>query len=148
MLDPNDLRICIVIPQNNAAGFQKTPVGQHLPKEKPLKALGVDSDVIIPTILEIYLSNPPHVDLMSHELSHILVGAADLYHGWPPESEYVPFAVGPFSLMATGMLGNLDPFHRLKYGWFRHRVVLRSGLTQLSLRLDCILIIPRITSCS
>jgi hypothetical protein len=94
-----------------------------------LRAPGLDSGVEIlkGTLIEIYLGNPPHAGLFSHELMHVLLDAADLYHGWPPESQYVPFAPGPFSLMATSMPGNLDPFHRLKYGWLRHLLVLNSG---------------------
>lgn len=84
-----------------------------------MKSSGVDSSIEIPVIQEIYLNNPPHVGLISHELMHVLLDAADLYHGWSPESQYVPFAPGPFSLMATYMPGNLEPFHRLKYGWLR-----------------------------
>lgn len=127
-IDPNDLGVCIVQPSGSGwAGYQRGAVGRHLPTEKPLKSKGLDSGVIIPSILEMYLMNPPHTGLMSHELSHLLVGAADMYHGWPPESKYVPFTIGPYSLMATGMPGNLDPFHRLKYSWLRHRLVTRSG---------------------
>ncbi|MFZ0613306.1 MAG: hypothetical protein WAM73_13800 [Desulfobacterales bacterium] len=126
-LDPNDLLVCMLIPQNGPAGFQRTPAGQQYPSFKPLQSMGVNSGVKIPTILEIYLGNPPHLGLMFHELAHLFLNAADMYHGWPPESEYVPFTAGPFSLMATGMPANLDPFHRLKYGWLRHRVALRSG---------------------
>jgi M6 family metalloprotease-like protein len=127
-LDVNDLLVCILIPQSGSfAGFQRPPYGRQVPAAIPLRSNGVNAGVILPTILEIYLGNPPHVGLIAHELSHILVGAADMYHGWPPESEYVPFTAGSFSLMATGIPGNLDPFHRLKYGWLRHRLALHSG---------------------
>ena len=125
-LDPNELLLCMCIPQNSAAGFQRTPSGREFPAVSALKSDGVNTGVEIPTILEIYLGGP-HTGLICHELSHLLAGAGDLYHGWPPESQYVPFNIGPFSLMATGMPGNLDPFHRLKFGWLRHRLVMRSG---------------------
>ena len=127
ILDPNDLLVCMMIPQNRQEGYQRTPAGQQFPNWKPLKSEGVNSGVEIPTILEIYIGNPPSAGLMFHEFAHLLIDAIDMYHGWPPESEYVPFTIGPFSLMATGMPANLDPFHRLKYGWLRHRFASRSG---------------------
>ena len=131
-LDPNDLRVCMMVPQSGSyAGFQRTPSGQQLPNVLPLRSNGVNAGVVIPSILEIYMGSPVHVGLIAHELAHLLVDAGDLYHGWPPESEYVPFTIGPFSLMAAGTLSNLDPFHRLKYGWLRHRLVMRSGRYRL-----------------
>ena len=127
-LDPLELFVCVLVPQNGAAGFHRGgPLGQQVPKKLPLKSNGLNNGVILPESMEIYLGNPPHVGLIFHELSHQFLNAADMYHGWPPESEYVPFTAGSFSLMCIGMPANLDPFHRLKYGWLRHRIALRSG---------------------
>jgi M6 family metalloprotease-like protein len=126
VLDPHDLLVCMLIPQSNPKGFFRSASGQESPSWKPLRSDGVDAGVEIPRILEIYVG-APHKGLIFHELAHLFVGAGDMYHGWPPESEYVPFTAGSFSLMATGLPANLDPFHRLKYGWLRHRLALRSG---------------------
>lgn len=125
-LDSDELLVCMLIPENGLSGFQRKPSGQQFPSKKPLKSHGVDSGVVIPTILEVYLG-APNAGFLFHEFSHLLVDAKDVYHGWPPDSEYVPFNAGSFSVMGTGTPANLDPFHRLKYDWLRYHVALRSG---------------------
>jgi len=120
VLSPAELTILIVIPQNNPFGTQRNVVACQLPKEKPLFVDGVR----INTIVEAYIGKPPSLGLVAHELSHILLGAGDMYFGF-----FQPYAAGPYSLMdqAPHNPPHLDPFHKLRLGWAVPKVITSDG---------------------
>ncbi|MCH8275864.1 MAG: hypothetical protein IH851_13865 [Armatimonadetes bacterium] len=117
VLEPHELGILMVIPQNNPFGTMRTPAGAQYPEWAPLIVDGVR----IPLITEAYAGKPPNLGLFAHELSHILLGAPDMYMD-------TPYRPGVYSLMDRSYAPcHLDPFEKLKLGWLRYRVVTESG---------------------
>ncbi|MEB3279324.1 MAG: M6 family metalloprotease domain-containing protein [Lyngbya sp.] len=117
-LHPDELGVLIVIPQNNPDGFVRPVVGSQVPAE----SLVVDG-VTVPIIAEAYIGNPPHLGLVAHELSHLLLDHADMYFRFN-----TPFAAGEYSLMDQhGKAPHLDPFAKLKLGWVEPNIVTESG---------------------
>lgn len=116
-LSANELSVLIVIPQNNPFGTQRDAYGLEFPKLLPLTVDGV----VIDSIVEAYIGSPPSVGLVAHELSHILLGTGDMYIDAP----FVPFRPGPYSLMdmTPAIPTHLDPFHKLKLGWLRPKII-------------------------
>jgi|GEM_PF-937707 len=116
VLSPDELGILIVIPQNDPFGTNREVAGRECPNWEPLYVDGVR----INTIAEAYIGSPPSLGLVAHELSHLLLGAGDMYFfgGYP-------YAAGPYSLMdqSPNAPGHLDPFHKMRLGWLVPRIV-------------------------
>ena len=120
VLGVDELGIAIVIPSNDPFGTVRQPFG----REEPLEALVVDG-VRVDVITEFYIGTPPNRGrgLVAHELSHLFLGAPDMYFGFNN-----PSAAGDFSLMdRTYKTTHLDPFHKLKLGWVRPKIISRTG---------------------
>jgi M6 family metalloprotease-like protein len=119
VLEPDELAILIVIPQDAPFGTFRGPLGQEFPTPQPLVVDGVRIHVIV----EAYIGQPPHLGLVAHELSHILLNTPDMYFWF-----FYPYASGAYSLMDQhGRHPHLDPFHKLRLGWIAPTVVTRSG---------------------
>ena len=123
ILSPDELAILIVIPQNSPFGTMRYAYG----REVPLQDLIVDG-VKIGYITEAYIGSPPSLGLVAHELSHLLLGAGDMYFNF-----FQPYAAGPYSLMdqSPNNPGHLDPLHKLRLGWLSPRVVNSNGWYRL-----------------
>jgi M6 family metalloprotease-like protein len=106
-LGPDELLVAIVRPQNVPYG---TTRGTNVALDGVSTPLGVH-------LSDLYLS--PHdgyrqtgVGIISHEFSHSIIGAQDLYSPCPPETD-----AGSFSIMSWhGSATHLDPWHKLKSG--------------------------------
>lgn len=119
VLDPTELGVHIVIPQNDTFGTNRQPAGRQHPQWEPLVVDGVR----IPVIAESYIGAPPNLEVTVHELAHLLFAAPDEYFGFA-----YPWAAGPFSLMDWhGACGHLDPLMKLRLGWVRPRFVTEPG---------------------
>ncbi|UCC97394.1 MAG: hypothetical protein JSW66_16305, partial [Phycisphaerales bacterium] len=119
VLNPSELGIQIVIPQNDTFGTNRYAAG----REQPWEPLVVDG-VRIEWISEAYIGSPPSAGLVAHELAHLLLGAGDMYVYY-----FQPYMAGPYSLMDDSPSNppHLDPFHKLKVGWLLPRIVTSSG---------------------
>jgi M6 family metalloprotease-like protein len=118
-LEPEELAILIVIPQNGPFGTVREPAGRQVPAFEPLIVDGVR----IPVIAEWYTGSPANLGAPAHELSHVLLGTPDLYMNAP-----WAFAAGAFSIMdASYTTTHFDPFIKLKTGWLSTRAVTASG---------------------
>jgi hypothetical protein len=74
-------------------------------------------------IVEAYIGRPPHLGLVAHELSHILLNTADMYFVF-----FYPYASGAYSLMDQHWRHpHLDPFHKLRLGWIAPKIVTAGG---------------------
>ncbi|TLD42028.1 MAG: hypothetical protein JETT_1737 [Candidatus Jettenia ecosi] len=140
VLSPDELGISIIIPQDNPFGTVNGVVGREYPTKEPLIVDGVQVNVMA----EFYIGNPPNIGLVAHELSHLLLGAKDMYFGYclkhrddDPEKECLnvfdnPSAAGGYSLMDQHIEApHLDPFHKLKLGWVRPKIIFRDGQYRL-----------------
>lgn len=133
VLSPAELGIAIVIPQTAPFGTVRPLIGREYPAQEPLVVDGVRVDVVT----EFYIGNPPNLGVVAHELSHLLLGAADMYFldlpdtpdkRWKDIPWDNPFAAGGYSLMDRHLDGNhLDPFHKLKLGWLRPKIIFSDG---------------------
>jgi M6 family metalloprotease-like protein len=124
VLSTDELRVCLIMPagkDGGTSGYVRPVVGKEVPQE-PLIVDGVQ----IPEIFECYLANPPHIGLICHETAHSMIGAPDEYTASPWGYYYTPYTPGIYSLMDAAV-GHLDPFCKLKSGWLRPQIVLRSG---------------------
>ncbi len=123
-LSPDELSILMVIPQNSPFGTQRPVVARHIPTEEPL----IVDNVKINTITEAYIGAPPSLGLVAHELSHILFGTGDMYFGF-----FQPYAAGPYSLMDQSPHNppHLDPFHKLKLGWTKPKIISIDGFYKI-----------------
>lgn len=116
-LEPTELGILFVIPQNGPFGTMRQPAGREVPAWEPLTVDGIR----IPAITEAYIGTPPNLGLVAHELSHLLLGAPDMYLD-------APHRAGAFSIMDVSYRSvHLGPFEKLKLGWLKPRVVSRAG---------------------
>jgi M6 family metalloprotease-like protein len=120
VLEPHELTMLIVIPQNSPFGTQRSVVGREHPSSQPLVVDGVRVD----TMVEAYIGSPPSLGLVAHELSHILLCTGDMYFGF-----FQPYAAGPYSIMDQSPHDppHLDPFHKLRFGWVTPIVIQTSG---------------------
>jgi len=117
VLEPAELGILIVIPQDGPFGTMRTPAGREAPTWEPLTVDGVS----IPAITEAYIGSPPNLGLVAHELSHLLLGAPDMYMD-------APHRAGALSIMDISYRGvHLGPFEKLKLGWLRPRMLTKPG---------------------
>lgn len=115
ILEKEELVVLIVIPQNDPFGTERAVASRQYPVNEALVVDGVR----IPTIVEAYIGNPASASLVAHELSHILFNAGDMYF-----NGFQPFAAGPYSLMDQSVSPqHLDPYHKLKLGWVRPRII-------------------------
>jgi M6 family metalloprotease-like protein len=119
VLEPEELAILIVIPQNGPFGTVREPAGRQVPAFEPLIVDGVR----IPVIAEWYTGSPANLGAPAHELSHLLLGTPDLYMNAP-----WAFAAEAFSIMDSSYTTtHFDPFVKLKTGWLSARVVTAGG---------------------
>ena len=125
-LRPSELGVLIVIPQNIPHGFNRGVVGREFPQPQPLVVDGVRIGVIA----EAYIGSPPNLGLVAHELAHLFLDGPDLHYSPNFPQPYRP---GDFSLMDGTYEGtHFDPFLKLKYGWLRPQVILRSDTYTLA----------------
>jgi M6 family metalloprotease-like protein len=118
-LRPEELGVLIVIPQNSPFGTNRGAVGREYPNPQPLVVDGVT----IGTIAEVYIGNPPNLGVVAHELAHLLLHHGDMYFTF-----FNPYAAGYYSLMdGTYKTTHIDPFAKLKFGWLRPYLIVRSG---------------------
>jgi len=108
VIDPTELQVAIVRPQNGAYG---TTRGTTMALDGISTPLGVN-------VSDLYLSAMPSqrqtgVGLIGHEFSHSQTGAQDIYAPCPAETN-----AGSFSVMSWhGEATHNDPFHKLKSGF-------------------------------
>jgi M6 family metalloprotease-like protein len=118
-LRPDELGILIIIPQNSPFGTNRSVVGREFPNPEPLVVDGVT----IGRIAEAYIGNPPNLGVVAHELTHLFLNHGDMYFTF-----FNPYAAGDYSLMdRTYKTTHLDPFSKLKFGWLRPQLIVRSG---------------------
>jgi M6 family metalloprotease-like protein len=119
VLDPTELGVVIVIPQNGAFGTVRVPAAQQYPTWQPLVVDGVR----IPLIAEVYAGSPPNLGVFAHEMSHLLFNLPDMYFTF-----FYPYAAGQYSLMdVTYIDTHLDPFHKIHLGWLQPTIVRQNG---------------------
>ncbi len=119
ILDPQELGIVIVIPQNSPFGTVRVPASQQYPTWQPLVVDGVR----IPLIAEVYAGSPPNLGAFAHELSHLLLNLPDMYFNF-----FQPYAAGQYSLMDVCYIdSHLDPFQKIHLGWLQPTVVRQPG---------------------
>jgi M6 family metalloprotease-like protein len=128
VLEPSELAVLVVIPQNDAFGTRRGVVGRQAPSAEALKVDGVE----IRDVVEWYTGSPLSLDLPAHELSHILMDTPDLYFQAGGRDLYWPYATQSFSLMCgiyqgRRTVGHFDPFIKLKSGWLNYTVAVGSG---------------------
>jgi M6 family metalloprotease-like protein len=119
-LDPKDeLAILIVMPGTSAFGTNRVARGREYPISLPLVVDGVH----IGLIAEVYIGTPLNLGICAHELAHLLMDHGDMYFPF-----FQPYAAGDYSLMDRSYkTTHFDPFAKLKLGWLRARLILRSG---------------------
>jgi len=123
-LQPTELGVLVVIPQSSPFGTNRGVVGVQVPAERPLVVDGV----VVPVVAEWYTGLPVNAMVAAHELVHLVLGDGDLYFTF-----FQPFAAASYSLMdQTYNRGHLDPLSKVKHGWARPRLVLRSGRYSLA----------------
>lgn len=119
VLDPTELGIVIVIPQNSPFGTVRVPASQQYPTWQPLVVDGVR----IPLIAEVYAGSPLNLGAFAHEISHLLLNLPDMYFSF-----FNPFAAGHYSIMDVCYIdSHLDPFHKIHLGWLQPTVVKQNG---------------------
>jgi M6 family metalloprotease-like protein len=125
VLQPTELGILIVVPQNNPFGTNRPVVARNCPNDQSLFVDGVRIDVMA----EAYIGDPPNLALVAHELSHFLHGTPDMYF-----RGFFPYAAGSFSLMDQSHDGNphLDPYNKFRLGWINPKVVTQDGCYELN----------------
>src|SRR5262245_32981567 len=129
-LRTDELGILLVIPQNGPFGSNRDAVGREFPNPMPL----VVDNATISTIAEAYIGAPLNLGVVAHELGHLLSNLPDLYFALPTTGMWAgipfdnPFAAGDYCLMdATYNNAHFNPFLKLKLGWLRPHLILRSG---------------------
>ena len=118
-LDPDELVVLMIIPQNSPFGTVRSLVSQEYPVSKPFVADGIT----IPIITEAYIGAPLSLSTVAHELAHSLFNLPDMYFNF-----FMPYAAGMYSLMdASYCDSHLDPFHKIRLGWVQPAIVRKSG---------------------
>ena len=124
VLDPKELGIVVVIPQNRPFGSVRVPAAQQYPAWQPLIVDGVR----IPLIAEVYAGSPPNLGAFAHELSHLFFNLPDLYYTF-----FQPFAAGQYSIMDVCYIdSHLDPFQKMRLGWLQPTMIRRNGSQVIS----------------
>ena len=119
VLDPKELGIVVVIPQNGAFGSVRVPAARQYPTWQPLVVDGVR----IPLIAEVYAGSPPNLGAFAHELSHLFLNLPDLYFTF-----FQPYAAGQYSMMDVCYIdSHLDPVQKMRLGWLQPTIIRRSG---------------------
>jgi M6 family metalloprotease-like protein len=122
-LAPDELGVLIVIPSTGPFGTVRPVVGRQYPSVESLVVDRVRVDVMA----EYYTGHPANLGVPIHELSHLLLGTADMYFTF-----FCSTAAGDASIMDAGYGStHLDAFHKLKLGWLHPKVILRSGRYEL-----------------
>jgi M6 family metalloprotease-like protein len=118
-LSPNELGVVIITPQSDSIGGNRRPVYADQVTLKPhRKMLKVDNGLIVPEILEIFLSPRQHLGLTAHEMCHLTLGLKDMYWGSSNDDWYNPYAARAYSVMADfNNHSHLDAVLKLKLGW-------------------------------
>jgi M6 family metalloprotease-like protein len=125
LLQPDELGILIVIPQKLPGGYNRTALARDFPSPRPLVVDGMRFG----TIAEGYTGEPINFGYFAHELAHLFLNGPDMNVGFLP-----PFSARTYALMDQGAYFgvHIDPFAKLKYGWLRPHLVLRSGVYTLA----------------
>ena len=90
--------------------------------------LKVDNGLIVPEILEIFLSPALHLGLTAHEMCHLTLGLGDMYWGSNYDEWYNQYAARAYSVMADFTNhSHLDAVLKLKLGWAAPQAILDSG---------------------
>jgi immune inhibitor A len=120
VLENNELPIMIVKPQNSPFGTNRPVVGRQVPPQD----LIVDG-VKVPWMSEAYIGQPPNLGVVAHELCHQVFSGADMYpnSNLPPERRARSYSI----MDITYSPFHLDPYHKLKLGWLKPRLIDRSG---------------------
>ena len=128
-LSPNELGIVIITPQSDSIGGNRRPVYADQVTFKPhRKMLKVDNGLIVPEILEIFLSPALHLGLTAHEMCHLTLGLGDMYWGSNYDEWYNQYAARAYSVMADFTNhSHLDAVLKLKLGWAAPQAILDSG---------------------
>lgn len=128
-LTPTELGILIVIPQLSPFGTNRGVVGAEYPSIQPLVVDGVTLTSVAETFTGIgrqAKNIPMNWGVVGHELGHLFFGMVDLYFKGP-------LRPGFFSLMdVTYTDTQFDPYHRVRAGWMKPRVVTQSGSYELT----------------
>jgi M6 family metalloprotease-like protein len=122
---PNELGVLFILPGTGAGGgLGRAPGPDYRPRTDcgPGNGLTVDG-VEITCIAEISIGSPPAPGIVAHESSHLLLETEDFYY----DKFTNPYEPETYSLMDWhGRSTHLDPFHKLKFGWLRPKIVFRS----------------------
>ena len=120
VLEPRELGIVIVVPQNSPFGTVRVPAAQQVPTWEPIIVDGVR----IPLIAEVYAGSPLNLGVFAHELFHLLLNLPDLYFTF-----FFPYAAGQYSIMdASYTDAHLDPFQKIHLGWLQPDFVREPGV--------------------
>jgi M6 family metalloprotease-like protein len=130
-LTPNELGVLFVLPgQGAGGGLGRAPGPDYRGRTScgPGNGLVVDG-VEITCIAEISIGSPPAPGIVAHEASHLLVDTQDFYY-----DKFVnPYQAETYSIMDWhGRSSHFDPFHKLKFGWLRPKIIFRSGRYSLT----------------
>jgi M6 family metalloprotease-like protein len=121
-LRPDELAVLIVVPQNQVAGFNRPAVSRQYPNLQPLVVDGVRFGLVAEAYIRTL--NIDNLGVVAHELTHLLLGHGDMYF----EGITNPYAAGYYSIMDGHRKGtHIDPFAKLKLGWLRPQLIVRSG---------------------
>ncbi len=130
-LTPNELGVLFVLPGKGAGGgLGRAPGPDYRPRTGcgPGNGLTVDG-VEITCIAEISIGSPPAPGIVAHEAGHLLIDTADFYF----DKFSNPYEANTYSLMDWhGRSTHFDPFHKLKLGWLRPKIIFRSGRYSLT----------------
>jgi len=129
VLAPSELGIAIVIPSNGVGGFVRDVFARDFPHTE---SLSVDR-VRATRMAEFYIGRPVNRGIVAHELSHLLLGAGDMYcQKENGEDFYCSTESLEVSLMSRHIPGaHMDPFHKLKLGWVHPKLIFRGGHREL-----------------
>jgi M6 family metalloprotease-like protein len=116
ILDPDELGILIVIPQNSPFGTNRPVVAQEVPTPQPLIVDGV----VVYYISEVYMGATTDFSILAHEEGHLLFNLPDMYGAPAPAYRY--------SLMDISYLDSqLDPYNKYWLGWLTGRNITTDG---------------------
>jgi M6 family metalloprotease-like protein len=123
---PDELGILFVLPGRGDGGGLNRIVGEDYTNRSTAKGITIDG-VKITWIAEVSIGSPPGPGIVAHELSHLLLGHGDMYFTF-----FTPSAAGIYSIMdRDGLAPHFDPFAKLKLGWLKPRLILRTGRYRL-----------------
>jgi M6 family metalloprotease-like protein len=105
-LAPQELGICIVIPQAGGFGTVRGTAAREAPSYVPLVVGGV----ALPVVSEVYLDANAGFGVFAHELGHLVFDLPDMYGA--------PLPAGTYSLMDSSYNdAQLDAYNKWRLGW-------------------------------